>query len=69
MQNLLYKIETEEEIDGRWIAEIVDLPGVMAYESTKEEAVAAVEALGLRVVADQIEERKAGASSVSFACA
>jgi predicted RNase H-like HicB family nuclease len=69
MQNLLYKIETEEETDGRWIAEIVDLPGVMAYGNTKEEAVAAVEALGLRVVADQIEERKAGASSVSFAFA
>ncbi len=65
MQNLMYKIETEEETDGRWIAEIVDLPGVMAYGNTKEEAVAAVEALGLRVVAD----RKAGASSVSFACA
>lgn len=69
MQNLLGKIETEEETDGRWIAEIVDLSGVMACGNTKEEAIVAVEALGLRVVADQIEERKAGASSVSFACA
>ena len=47
MPNLSYHIETEEETDGRWIAEITDLPGVMAYGSTREEAVAAVEALAL----------------------
>jgi predicted RNase H-like HicB family nuclease len=69
MPNLSYHIETEEETDGRWIAEITDLPGVMAYGATKEEAVAAVEALAFRVIADRIEESKVGAGSVSFACA
>jgi len=42
---LRYNVETEQEADGRWIAEISDLPGVMAYGQTKEEAVAEVEAL------------------------
>jgi predicted RNase H-like HicB family nuclease len=68
MPNLSYHIETEEETDGRWIAEVTDLPGVMAYGATREEAVATAEALALRVIADQIEERKAAAGSVSFAC-
>lgn len=48
-------IETEREDDGRWIAEVVDLPGVMAYGATRAEAVARVEALALRVMADRIE--------------
>lgn len=68
MPDLKYHIETEEEADGRWIAEITDLPGVMAYGATKEEALAAAEALALRVIADRIEEQKTGAASVSFAC-
>jgi hypothetical protein len=46
-----FKIEFEREDDGRWIAEIHDLPGVMAYGATKDEAEAAVEALALRVIA------------------
>ena len=45
-----FKIEFEREQDGRWIAEIADLPGVLAYGTTKEEAEAAVEALALRVI-------------------
>jgi len=48
-------IETELEIDGRWIAEVVELPGVMVYGSTRQEAVARVEALALRVIADRPE--------------
>lgn len=62
MPNLQYSIETEEETDGRWIAEITNLPGVMAYGQTKDEAIAAVEALALRVIADEIEASKAGQS-------
>ena len=50
-----YVIQCEQETDGRWITEITDLPGVLAYGSTKEEAIAKVEALALRVVAEQIE--------------
>jgi predicted RNase H-like HicB family nuclease len=49
---LNFKIEFEREDDGRWIAEIADLPGVMAYGSTKDEAEAAVEALALLVIAN-----------------
>lgn len=50
-----YNIEIEQETDGWWIAEIGDLPGVMAYGATRDEAIGAVEALALRVVADRIE--------------
>ena len=46
-----FKIEFEREEDGRWIAEISELPGVMAYGATQSEAEAAVEALALRVEA------------------
>lgn len=48
----VYRIETEEEVDGRWIAEIQDLPGVMTYGETREEAMARVQALALRVLAE-----------------
>lgn len=50
-----FRIELEQEEDGRWIAEVMELPGVMAYGQTKEEALAKVEALTLRVLADRIE--------------
>ncbi len=49
------RIETEREDDGRWIAEVVDLPGVVVYGATRAEAVARVEALALRVIADRLE--------------
>jgi predicted RNase H-like HicB family nuclease len=50
-----FTIETEQEEDGRWIAEVIELPGVLAYGSTQREAIAQVEALALRVLADRIE--------------
>jgi predicted RNase H-like HicB family nuclease len=53
------KIEIEREDDGRWIAEVPDLPGVMVYGKTRQEAIAKVEALALRVLADRDEIRKA----------
>jgi predicted RNase H-like HicB family nuclease len=46
-------IELDREEDGRWIAEIPDLPGVMVYGESREEAIAKVKALALRVLADQ----------------
>jgi predicted RNase H-like HicB family nuclease len=52
-------IEIEREEDGRWIAEVPDLPGVMVYGRTREEAMAKVEALALRVIADRIEHGEA----------
>lgn len=64
-----FNFETEREVDGRWIAEIVDLPGVMAYGQTKDEAMAHAAALGLRVVADRIDEQKQAKESIEFACA
>jgi len=48
-------IETEREEDGRWIAEVVALPGVLAYGTSREEAVAKAEALALRVLADRLD--------------
>jgi predicted RNase H-like HicB family nuclease len=52
-QRLAVEIEVEE--DGRWIAEIPSLPGVLAYGETREEALARAEALALRVLADRLE--------------
>jgi len=49
------KIEIEREDDGRWIAEIPDLPGVMAYGDSRDEAISKAEALALRVLADRLE--------------
>lgn len=48
-------VEIEQEEDGRWIAEVPDLPGVMAYGQTREEVTRNVEALALRVPADRLE--------------
>lgn len=54
MKNMIY-VETEREDDGRWIAEVPELPGVLAYAATREEAVARAEALALRVIAERLE--------------
>lgn len=51
-----FQIEFDREEDGRWIAEIASLPGVMVYGKTKQEAVAKVKALALRVLADEVEK-------------
>lgn len=53
------KIEIEREEDGRWIAEVPDLPGAMVYGQTREEAVSRVEALALRAIADRLEHGEA----------
>jgi predicted RNase H-like HicB family nuclease len=52
----MLRIEVEQETDGRFIAEIPELPGVMVYGTSREEAVAKVEALALRTLADRIEQ-------------
>ncbi len=51
-----FNIETEQEQDGRWLADVVEIPGVMAYGSTPHEAIARVQALALRVLAERIEQ-------------
>ena len=64
-----YQIDFEQEEDGRWIAEIVDLPGVMAYGSSKTDAESNVEVMALRVIADRIEREHTTMSQVQFAVA
>ncbi|MEK7386988.1 MAG: type II toxin-antitoxin system HicB family antitoxin [candidate division NC10 bacterium] len=68
---MTFLVEIEQEEDGRWIAEVIDLPGVLAYGRTLEEAKAKVQALALRVVADRLEHGEAGPDllSISFAAA
>jgi predicted RNase H-like HicB family nuclease len=51
----MLKIETDREADGRWIAEVTALPGVLAYGSDEADAITKVKALALRVIADRIE--------------
>ena len=53
---MTFTIEIEQEDDGRWIAEVVDLPGVLAYGQTPAEATAKVPAIALRVIAAGEEE-------------
>ena len=66
-----FNVEIEQENDGRWIAEVVELPGAMAYGQTPQEATARVQALALRVVADRLEHGEAGPDllSITFAAA
>ena len=52
-------VELEREEDGRWIAEVPSLPGVMTYAATRDEAMTKVEALALRVLADRLEHGEA----------
>jgi predicted RNase H-like HicB family nuclease len=68
---MTFTIEYEQEKDGRWLAEVLELPGVMTYGQTVEEAIARVQALALRVVAERLEhgEMSADLVSVSFAAA
>ena len=49
------RIELEREEDGRWIAEVSELPGALVYGSSREEAIAKVQALALRVLAERLE--------------
>ena len=58
--SVLFKIELEREDDGRWIAGVIELPGVLAYGVTQDEAISRVQALALRVVADRLEHDEAG---------
>ena len=50
-----FTLEIEQEEDGRWLTEVLELPGVMAYGNTQEEALVKVRPLALRVLADRLE--------------
>ena len=54
-----YTLEIAQETDGRWLAEVPELPGVLAYGSSPDEAMARAEALALRVLAEQLEQGEA----------
>jgi len=64
-----FTIEHEQEEDGRWLAEVPELPGVLAYGATAREAMAKAEALVLRVLAERIEHNETGPQSISIAVA
>ncbi len=59
-------IECEREEDGRWLAEVPELPGALAYGATAEEAMARAEVLALRVVAERIEHGEARPVDISI---
>jgi predicted RNase H-like HicB family nuclease len=61
-----FKVELEREDDGRWIGEVPELPGVLAYGASASEARARVQALALRVVADRLEHGEAGPELVDI---
>jgi predicted RNase H-like HicB family nuclease len=65
---ITFKAEIEREEDGRWLAEVVELPGVMAYGHDQDAAVSKVQALALRVIAERLEHGEAGPEllSISF---
>jgi len=52
-----FNIECEQEEDGRWLAEVLEIPGVMAYGDTAQKAMVKAEALALRVIAERLENR------------
>jgi predicted RNase H-like HicB family nuclease len=65
-----FKVEVDREDDGRWIAEVAELPGVLVYGESAEQAQAKAQALALRVLADRLENGEAPPfESVSFATA
>jgi predicted RNase H-like HicB family nuclease len=68
---MTFTVEYEQEDDGRWLAEVLELQGVLAYGQTSEEAIARAQALALRVLADRLEHGE-GANefmNISFAAA
>jgi predicted RNase H-like HicB family nuclease len=68
---MVFSIEIEREVDGRWIAEVPALAGTLCYGSSRDEAVARVQALALRVLAERLEHREAPAEllNVTFQAA
>ncbi len=62
-------IDTEQEDDGRWIGEVPELPGVLVYGATRDEAMARAEALALRVLAERLEHAEARAVALTITVA
>ncbi len=61
-----FNLECERETDGRWLAEVAELPGVLAYGASSNEAMAKAEVLALRVLAEQLEHGEARPVDISI---
>ncbi len=61
-----FTLECEQEVDGRWIAEVPELPGVLSYGDSVADAMSKAEVLALRVIADRLENRESEPMSISF---
>ena len=68
---MTYTIEYAQETDGRWLAEVVEIPGALVYGQTPDEAIAKAQALALRVLADRLEHGESNPEpiNISFAAA
>ncbi|MGZ8844683.1 MAG: type II toxin-antitoxin system HicB family antitoxin [Pyrinomonadaceae bacterium] len=68
---MTFTVEYEQENDGRWLAEVLELPGVLAYGQSSDEAIAKAQALALRVLADRLEHGDSAPEfvNISFAAA
>jgi predicted RNase H-like HicB family nuclease len=68
---MTFTVEYEREDDGRWLAEVLELPGVLAYGDSSDEAIARAQALALRAVADRLEHGEGAREfvDISFAAA
>ena len=64
-----FTIAHEREEDGRWLAEVPELPGVLAYGATEQEAMAKAQVLALRVLAERLEHNETGPQPISIAVA
>ena len=64
-----FTIEHEQEEDGRWLAAVPELPGVLAYGATAQEAMAKTQALALRVLAERLEHDETGPQPISITVA
>ena len=61
-----YTLECEQEDDGRWLAEVLELPGVLTYGTSKEQAIVKAETLALRVIAERLEQGEAKPTSINI---
>ena len=61
-----FTLECEQEVDGRWIAEVPELPGVLSYGNSAVDAMSRAEILALRVMADRLENGESEPVSISF---
>jgi predicted RNase H-like HicB family nuclease len=68
---MTFTLEYEQEDDGRWLAEVLEMPGVLAYGQSSDEAIAKAQALALRVLADRLEHGESAHEfvNISFAAA